>query len=430
MRAWSARSTRHSGVRVLVTDGSSLSARQVITAAGQMGASVDLLDGARRSLGRFSRFVDEVFPVPPLGVDPRAWLEAALDVLRLGRHDVLLAVHEHTAVVSRAADEVRACGARIAVPEFSAIRLVQHKVSALNALRDAGLEHPPTHIVATGRELAAMAAELPAYVKAPIGTASASVFRAVDQRSLNVATARMRAIGAFEDGGALLQRAVNGPLIMTQALFDEGELIAHHATLRTREGANGSSSHKRSTVVDGLECDLAALGRSLQWHGPLSLDAIITRDGLRYIDVNPRLVEPGNAQRAGVDLVGALIDLALGCDVQPAPTGRPDVRTHQLLPALLSAAELEGRRGLLKELTAAMLHCGPYACSHEELTPVLADPPTAVAVIATAVSLLRDPKRAQALTGATVAGYALTPAAWRRLCEDWPTSPHLASSAR
>ena len=50
------------------------------------------------------------------------------------------------------------------------------------------------------------------------------------------------------------------------------------------------------------------MGESLSWHGALSLDVVLAPDGPRVIDVNPRLVEPGNAWRAGVDLVGATGD--------------------------------------------------------------------------------------------------------------------------
>jgi predicted ATP-grasp superfamily ATP-dependent carboligase len=42
------------------------------------------------------------------------------------------------------------------------------------------------------------------------------------------------------------------------------------------------------------------------------LDVILTGDGPLVIDVNPRLVEPINALIAGVDLVGAMLELARG----------------------------------------------------------------------------------------------------------------------
>jgi hypothetical protein len=98
----------------------------------------------------------------------------------------------------------------------------------------------------------------------------------------------------------VVQEPAAGPLVMAQSVFARGELVAAHANLRVREGARGGASHKRSLpgpadVVRHLE----ALGRALQWHGGLSADAILTDGGPVFIDVNPRLVEPGNAWRRG-----------------------------------------------------------------------------------------------------------------------------------
>jgi hypothetical protein len=67
------------------------------------------------------------------------------------------------------------------------------------------------------------------------------------------------------------------------------------------------------------------------------------------IDVNPRLVEPGNAMAAGLDLVGAYLEIACASSPAARPDGRPGVRTHQLLLALVGAHQCgvgrAGRRG-------------------------------------------------------------------------------------
>jgi hypothetical protein len=77
----------------------------------------------------------------------------------------------------------------------------------------------------------------------------------------------------------------------------------------------------------------------------LSADAILTRDGPRYNDINPRLVERGNARRAGVDLVMPMLELAAGGRPPAQPPGRAGVATHQLLIAVLGAAQQAGGRG-------------------------------------------------------------------------------------
>ena len=58
---------------------------------------------------------------------------------------------------------------------------------------------------------------------------------------------------------------------------------------------------------------------SVEWHGALSMDVILTNSGPMIIDINPRLVEPANAFFSGVDLVGAMLDLAAGGKAQVQP---------------------------------------------------------------------------------------------------------------
>ena len=159
---------------------------------------------------------------------------------------------------------------------------------------------------------------------------------------------------------------------------------------------------------------LRVFGHELSWHGACSADAILADDGPRYIDVNPRLVEPGNARCAGVDLVGALLDLACGRAPAVQPPGRAGVRTHQLLLAVLGAAQFTAqRRSVVAELLAARRGGGAYEASTEELTPLRGDPEAAVPLAAAVVATLARPASWRWLSSGAVSGYALTPEGWR-----------------
>ena len=137
--------------------------------------------------------------------------------------------------------------------------------------------------------------------------------------------------------------------------------------------------------------------------------------------MNPRLVEPGNAWRAGVDLVDALVRVSLGSDVQVAPPPRAGVRTHQLLLAVLGAAQHgSGRRGVARELALACARRGPYAGSAEELTPWRGDPLAGVPVAAAAIATLVSPRAHRLFTEGAVESYALTPEAWGRIASVVP----------
>lgn len=243
--------------------------------------------------------------MPPYGRDPLRWWEAALQVVRRRRPDVLLATQEQVAVISLRVQDLADLGVSTAVPPFSSLAQVQDKLAADRTLRRAGLPRADSWVAATPEQLRAGVGA--AFLKAPIGTASAGVIRVGTSQEWSVATARLQASGAFAAGGVLVESPVTGTLVMVQAVFDTGRLVAVHANERTREGASGGASLKTSRAVGDLADAVQTLGSDLAWHGALSLDAIAGPDGPVWIDVNPRLVEPGNAAAAGVDLVAALL---------------------------------------------------------------------------------------------------------------------------
>jgi hypothetical protein len=145
------------------------------------------------------------------------------------------------------------------------------------------------------------------------------------------------------------------------------------------------------------------------------LDAILLADGPRYIDVNPRMVEPGNAWHSGVDLVDTLVAVSQSAPPLDVATGREGVTTHQLLLAVLSAAE-RGRVAVLHEVMRALARRPPYGKSTEELTPAAGDPFAPLPTVAAAIAILIHPPAREWFTRGAVTSYALTPAAWREIC--------------
>jgi len=183
-----------------------------------------------------------------------------------------------------------------------------------------------------------------------------------------------------------------------------------------REGAGGSAASKESIARSDIAGHLRALLSGLGWHGPISLDAILTADGPVYIDVNPRLVEPGNAWLAGVDLVAATLALAGGSHPVSSALSREGVRSHQLLLAILGAAQsAHGRRTVTRELVRAALRENGYASSVEELTPVRDDALAAVPVVAAAAATLLWPRSWRWFVGRSIDSYALTPDGWNEI---------------
>ena len=407
-------------MRVLLSDGSGLTARQAAAQLADGGHTVDALSADPLSLVRFTRRVHRVHRVPRYGPDPLHWLDAALDVYRAGAMDVLLPTQEQVAVLSAGHDLVHAAGVRTIVPPFAALAQVQDKVSAFSTLTAAGLPQPEGAVLATPGQVAAWD-RFPVFLKLPIGTAASGVRRVTGPGQLPGVIAGAHAAGAFRAGGVLAQLPAAGPLVMTQSVFDHGELAAWHANLRVREGAGGGACHKRSLALGEAREQVAALGRRLGWHGALSADAILTSTGPRYIDLNPRLVEPANARRSGVDLVTPLLELACGWAPRPQPPGQAGVRTHQLLLAVLGAAQHTGRRrAVLAEVLAAARHTGDYRGSAEELTPLRGDLRSATPLALALTALMIQPSAWHRFVGGSVRHYSLTPEGWRALLDRQP----------
>jgi hypothetical protein len=97
------------------------------------------------------------------------------------------------------------------------------------------------------------------------------------------------------------------------------------------------------------------------------------------------------------------------------------VTTHQLVLAVLGAADTGGRRrAMAAELRAALARSGLYRGSAEELTPLRKDPRTAVPVLLAAAATLVSPAQSHRLVGSSVASYALAPSGWERLLRTPP----------
>ncbi len=417
-------------MRILLSDGSGLTSREVATQLAGMGHRVEVLTADPLALTRFTRHVRRLHRVPRYGDDPLGWLDAALCVLdapaAAGPVDVLFPTQEQAAVLSLREDEIRRRGVAVAVPAFTALARVQDKVSATQTLAEIGVPQPPTIVVRDRRQLRACR-NLPAYVKSAIGTASTGVVRVENANHISE-LADTLTDDAFALGGLVVQQAVAGPLAMVAAVFDAGRLVAWHATVRVREGTGGGASSKLSVDLPEVRAHCERLGAALAWHGALSLDVILP-DGVKadavVIDVNARLVEPMNAWLAGTDLVGALLDVSLGRQPACQPVGQQGVRTHQLLLAVLYAASSR-RRAMLTELANALRRAGPYAGSREEVTPLAGDWRTALPVAIATIAGIVGPRAARALAGGAIANYALTSRGWLQLLE-WRGGPGGAS---
>jgi len=404
----------HSPIRILLSEGSSLSARQTITALGQCGYLLDVCDPDPLCISRFSRFIRHYYHCPAIGTDPLGYLAFVLKQLARERYDVLLPVHEQAFLFAKVRDQLPG-GVAVALADFDAFLQVQGKVAFARLMERLSLPQPPTRIIRSRAELEALD-HFPCYLKANYSTAGRGVWRvadrgerdrvalALDQRDLLDGTREM-----------VVQEEAPGVLCQAQAIFAHGHLLAIHCT-QTRGVSVGGGHAARMGVDHPVVRDhLVMLGQALRWHGPLALDYLFDETTGRptYIECNPRLVEPMNATLSGVNLADLTVRVALGEVGVSDETlhGRPGVRSHSLLALLLGTADQGGsRREVLHTLLEGLRGRGEFAGSREDLTPLRLDPPSLIPLGVVSGQLLLSPRAAHRIATGAVNTYSLTAA--------------------
>jgi biotin carboxylase len=402
-------------MRILLTEGSGLTSRQVAGRLRSAGHEVGVLSCDPIFLTRFTNSTSAWHRVPAFGPDPFGWFDAAVAIYREHGYDLLFPTQEQVTVVAASAERLRRDDIATIVPPFEALAAVQDKVAATATIQRLALPQPPSTIL-TDRAMVQAFDGFPVFLKLPIGTAGGGVGLVRTRSELDALVAGWDLDEAFAIGGLVAQEPAEGPLAMLQSVFDHGRLVAFHANIRTREGARGGASHKRSVSLPAARDAIERLGHELGWNGALSADVILTTDGPVLIDINPRLVEPNNAWFAGVDLVGTMVALAVDEHPPIVATGREGVATHQLVLAILGAAQHgRGRRGILAELAGAITRRGSYRASREELTPLKGDLQAAAPLALAALVTLARPSMWTWFSSASVSNYALSPRGWREI---------------
>ena len=402
---------------MLLSEGSSLTAREFVAVLGARGIDVEVASPTRRPLASFSRWCRAVRPVPAPGDDPVGYLHALDALLAAGRCTALLATHEQAWLLAAGERYLPHARGRLAVAGAGAFERVQSKISFAALCDELGIPQPAWHEVGCEADLDRVG--YPVWVKAAYSTAGRGVRRAATRAE---AVSAWRALGGAGPSGdpvkVMVQAPAAGAYRQVAALFDRGRLIAAACSQRIGLGAGGSAAARLSVADPGAVDAVVRLGRELEWHGGLTCDYFADGAGRRlFIECNPRTTEPGNAAAAGVDLPSLTIALATGGPLPRAPLiARAGVRTRSTMALALGAAETRGtRRAVVGALGRALGGRGPLRGSREVLTPVLHDPPGLVPALAAVGAVLVRPGAVADLAGDAVGAYAITPATIARL---------------
>jgi predicted ATP-grasp superfamily ATP-dependent carboligase len=399
-------------LRILFTEGASLSARQTLYPLGGR-YEIDVIDPDPLCQCRFSSFVRRFIRSPSYAKQPAEFLRFLVRLVRDRGYDVVVPTHEQAYLLSRFRDVLESRVA-MAVPPFAGIERLQNKAAFSRLLVELGLPQPATVIVGNRRGLD-RSWQYPFYLKLPHSTGGGGVFFVENANALTRCVDELSRRKLFHpDGEMLVQQPARGVLSTVQAVFNRGQLIGVHSFEARRLGVGGMSTARVSTDHEIVREHVTRIGGHLDWHGAFFIDYFYDRESGRpeYIEANPRVGEPVNAMLSGVNLPELLVRIALGESPKPVAPGRIGVRTHNLLMVLMSAAhEGQSRKALMREIRQCIAGRGIYEESDEELMRPRDDTLSRLPRAWITLQLLAYPAIARRIVGKTIANYALPEAA-------------------
>jgi predicted ATP-grasp superfamily ATP-dependent carboligase len=403
-------------LRILFTEGASLSARQTLYPLGP-NYDIDVLDPNPLCQCRFSSYVRRFIRSPSFSKQPVEFLRFVMKLVRGGEYDVLLPTHEQTYILSRFRDAFTP-HVGLALPAFASQERLQNKAEFSRVLDELRLPQPETAIVRTRAELH-RDWQYPFYLKLAHSTAGGGVFYIENHVALRDRARRLEADGLLRDNtDVLVQRPARGVLSTVQAVFNYGEMIGVHCFEARRLGVGGMSTARSSADHPVVRDHVARIGEHLTWHGAFFIDYFYDAASAQpeYIEANPRIGETVNAMLAGINLPQTLVRIALGETPPRAPLGRFGVRTHNALMILMSMAyDGSSRAALVRELRRIRSREEPYTNGEDELTRPNDDRLSALPFVYTTGQLLAWPRIAKRIVAKTVGGYSLPEAVTEQL---------------
>jgi predicted ATP-grasp superfamily ATP-dependent carboligase len=395
-------------MKILFTEGSSVSARQALYCLGPRH-TIDILDPAPFCQCRFSRFVRKWYRCPSFSREPETYLSFLIERLRAERYDVLLPTHEQVFLLARFRDELRRYTA-LALPPAAVLDQMLSKACFVRVLAELGLPCPPTEIV---RDRAGLlrTAKFPGFVKLAYSTAGEGVRLVRDAAELTRVAAEFDRRG-WLDGSAeiLVQRPATGNKRAVTAVLQHGRLVASHCVQSCAIGVGGSGMAEVSVAHPEAIAPLERIGAHFQWHGAICLEYFHdpASGRIELIECNPRVAQSSNAWLSGVNLCEQLVEVSLDRQVSPLSPGRVGVHSHQgFLVLMAKALEGTGRPALLGEIARWWRGRGLYQDSQDELTRPREDWLSIVPAAAVALLLVARPGAAKGLVTRTVNNYSL-----------------------
>ncbi len=385
--------------RLLFLEGASLTSRETLTVLLAEKYKVDVLSPDRFSITAFSRLTHMLTAVD-VNSSPLTYLKQLDQLLEEKNYKAILPTHEEGWLLANG-KSLLSSDLPLVLSEAETFQEVAGKIAFAELADKLDIPIPKWEYVT---DLDSVHLPYPYWLKADYGTAGRSVYKITSDLDLK----NLVKLQPFGNERWMAQQDIAGQYGQVQAVFNHGKLLAVHSSIKIGSGAGGSAAARLSIESVATREHIEKIGRHLKWHGGLTLDFISVNHAFYYIECNPRMVEPANAYKAGVNFPKILIELAKGNDSQTnICVGKPGVKTHSLLALIIGTAErTQSRRKIWQTIREWLFKSD----SAEVLTPIRHDFPSVIPLVVITIRLLLNPKSVKKLVEHTVGHYSVAPA--------------------
>jgi carbamoylphosphate synthase large subunit len=225
-------------MRLLFCEGSSLSARETLTALGPSGHKIFICDPNPLNICRFSQYHVKYYKCPSINEGIETYFDRIVEIIKKEKIDVLVPVHEHAFLFSKRINELKKI-VNIELPDFNSYIKLFSKIYFIKLLEKLAIPYPKTLFCRNKMEIRNKIF-YPCFIKKDYGTASAGVWNIRNENDLDDLFKK-----TTDDGNEfLIQEYASGKFEIAYSLFYYGQLVSFHACQRIKEGSKGSSSIK------------------------------------------------------------------------------------------------------------------------------------------------------------------------------------------
>jgi glutathione synthase/RimK-type ligase-like ATP-grasp enzyme len=225
--------------KVLLTEGSSLSSRETLTALSKCGYRIDILSSTKLCTCAFSRWRHKIVKTVNANDDPQGYLKHMSNLLNDSDYLAVIPTHEQAWLFAEGRSFLPD-NVPMAVASTDAFSRTQSKISFAALLDELHIQQPKWHIIDNSLEIDI---PYPLWLKSEYGTAGRSVRKVHNSAELRQLYADAPSSGTNR---LMVQEDINGRYGQVVALFDQGKMLAVHTTLQTGRGVGNSAAARLS----------------------------------------------------------------------------------------------------------------------------------------------------------------------------------------